>query len=106
MWNENENIDFNFKDFQPYGTSSPTTRITLGPLRRQIRLTDTFILLIGNDTDTKTEYAAGSRGRNREGLPTHRDEFNDRFGDWFCPSFFADKGAVFMPFSSRIGARA
>jgi hypothetical protein len=31
---------------------------------------------------------------------------NCRFKDGLCPSFFADKGALFVPFSSRILATA
>lgn len=29
-----------------------------------------------------------------------------RVKDWLCPWFFADKGAMFIPFSSRIAAKA
>jgi hypothetical protein len=71
-------------------------------------LTDTFILLIGNDTYTKTEFvqaeveAAIEKGYRLIGM-----NLNDcRLKDWLCPWFFADKGAVFMPLSSRIGAEA
>lgn len=31
---------------------------------------------------------------------------NSRFRDYLCPCFFADKGGLFVPFSSRIVARA
>jgi hypothetical protein len=109
MWNANEYIDFNFKDFQfdeALNITNPT-RIKAA-CAAKIRLIDTFILLIGNDTYTKTEFvqpeveAAIEKGCRLIGM-----NLNDcRFKDWLCPWFFADKGAVFIPFSSRIAALA
>lgn len=108
-WNANENTDFNFADFQFDEALSFTNSARIkAACKAKIRMTDTFILLIGNDTWTKTEFvqpeveAAVEKGCRLIGM-----NLNDyRFKDWLCPWFFADKGAVFTPFSSRIGAEA
>jgi hypothetical protein len=108
-WNSNEHIDFNFRDFQldeAINSNNPSRikSVCCG----KIRLVDTFVLLIGQDTFLKTEFvqpeveAAVEKGCRLIGM-----NLNDcRFKDWLCPWFFADKGAVFIPFSSRIGAEA
>jgi hypothetical protein len=108
-WNANENIDFNFKDFQlDEAINSKNPSYIKAVCKAKIRLTDTFILLIGNDTWTKTEFvqpeveAAIEKGCRLIGM-----NLNDcRIKDWLCPWFFADKSAVFIPFSSRIAALA
>lgn len=108
-WNANEHIDFNFKDFQlDEAINSKNPSYIKSVCKAKIRLTDTFILLIGNDTWTKTEFvqpeveAAVEKGCRLIGM-----NLNDcRFKHWLCPWFFGDKGALFMPFSSRIGAEA
>jgi hypothetical protein len=109
MWNANEHIDFNFKDFQlDEAINSKSPSHIRSVCAAKIRLTDTFILLIGNDTWKKTEFvqpeveAAIEKGCRLIGMNLN----NCRFKDWLCPWFFADNGAIFMPFSSRIGAKA
>jgi len=109
MWNANEHIDFNFKDFQfdEALTFTNPSRIRAA-CAAKIRLTDTFILLIGADTHSKTEFvepeveAAIEKGCRLIGMNLN----NCRFKDWLCPRFFANKGAMFIPFSSRIAAYA
>ena len=69
---------------------------------------DTFVLLIGNDTYTKTEFvqaeveAAFEKGCRLIGV-----NLNDcRFPDWLCPWFFMNKGALFVPYSPHIVGQA
>jgi hypothetical protein len=64
--------------------------------------------LIGADTYTKTDFvepeveAAIEKECRLIGVNLN----NCRFKDGLCPSFFADKSALFVPFSSRILAEA
>ncbi len=109
MWNASERIDFNFKDFQlDEAVNSRRPSYIKAICAAKIRLTDTFILLIGNDTWRKTEFvqpeveAAVEKGCRLIGMNLN----NCRSKDWLCPWFFAGKGALFIPFSSRIGAKA
>jgi antiphage defense system Thoeris ThsB-like protein len=63
MWNANENIDFNFADFQlDEAINSQNPSYIKGVLRNKIRRVDTFVLLIGNDTWQKT---CSSKRRSR-----------------------------------------
>jgi hypothetical protein len=109
MWNASEHIDFNFKDFQlDEQINSKNPFYIRSVCTAKIRLTDTFVLLIGNDTWKKTEFvqpeveAAIEKDCRLIGM-----NINDcRFKDWLCPWFFAGKGAIFIPFSSRIAANA
>jgi len=76
--------------------------------RAKVRRVDTFALLIGSDTYTKTTFVkdevdvAIEKGCRLIGV----DLNSCRFKDGLCPSFFADKSALFVPFSSRILAEA
>ena len=107
-WNANEHIDFNFADFQleeKINSKNPSYIkgvCSQDPPSRHLRL------LIGDDTWKKTEFvqpeveAAIEKGCRLIGM-----NLNDcRFKHWLCPWFFADKGAMFIPFSSRIAAEA
>jgi hypothetical protein len=75
---------------------------------KPVRVLNTFVLLIGSDTYTKTVFvkdeveAAVERGCRLIGVNLN----NCRFKDVLCPAFFADVGALFVPFSSRIMAEA
>jgi len=108
-WKAHEHIDFNFQDFQldeainsnrPYYIKS----VCSGKVRRA----DTFVLLIGNDTYTKTVFVkdevevAVEKGCRLIGVNLN----NCRFRDSLCPDFFANVGAMFVPYSSRIVAEA
>lgn len=109
MWNANEGIDLNFEDYQlddPVNSTNPYYINSV--LRRKIRRVDTFILLIGDDTWQKTIFVksevevAIEKGCRLIGMNLN----NGRSKDWLCPDFFAEKGALFVPFSSRIAAEA
>ena len=67
MWNANENIDFNFADFQlDEAIDSQNPSYIKGVLRNKIRRVDTFVLLIGNDTwQRPCSYKRRSRSRSR-----------------------------------------
>lgn len=108
-WNAHEHIDFNFADFQlDEAINSRTPRYIKSVCAAKIRRVDTFILLIGNDTFTKTEFVkaevetAVEKGCRLIGANLN----NCRFRDELCPWFFSDVGALFVPFSSRIVAKA
>jgi hypothetical protein len=109
MWNANENIDFNFADFQlDEAINSQNPSYIKGVLRNKIRRVDTFVLLIGNDTWQKTVFVqaevevAIEKGCRLIGANLN----NCRFKDSLCPLFFTGKGAIFVPLSSRIMAEA
>jgi hypothetical protein len=109
MWNANEHIDFNFADFQlDEAINSQNPSYIKGVLRNKIRRVDTFVLLIGNDTWRKTVFVqAEVEVAIEKGCRLIGANLNDRRDkDSLCPLFFADKGALFVPFSSRILAKA
>lgn len=105
MWKAHEHIDFNFADFQldeAINSNNPYYIKTV--CRAKIHRVDTFVLLIGSDTYTKTEFVkaevevAIEKDCRLIGVNLN----NCRFKDSRCPAFFADRGALFVPFSSRI----
>lgn len=108
-WKAHEHIDFNFADFQlDEAINSQAPYYIKSVCARKIRRVDTFILLIGNDTYMKTVFVkdevetAVEKGCRLIGV-----NLNDcRFQDKLCPSFFANVGALFVPFSSRNIAEA
>src|SRR6185436_19384262 len=108
-WKAHEHINFNFADFQlDEAINSQTPYYIKSVCTAKIHLTDTFVLLIGNDTYTKTVFvkheveAAVEKGCRMIGVNLN----NCRFKDALCPDFFANVGALFVPFSSRIMAEA
>ncbi len=108
-WKAHEHIDFNFADFQlDEAINSQRPQYIKSVCAAKVRLTDTFVLLIGNDTYTKTVFvkaeveAAAEKGCRMIGVNLN----NCRFRDDHCPSFFQSVGAMFVPFSSRILAEA
>lgn len=108
-WKAHEHIDFNFADFQlDEAINSRTPYYIKSVCAAKIRRADTFVLLIGADTYTKTEFvkheveAAVEKGCRLIGVNLN----NCRFKDALCPDFFANVGALFVPFSSRILAEA
>lgn len=108
-WKAHEHIDFNFADFQlDEAINSQTPFYIKSVCASKIRRADTFVLLIGNDTHTKTVFvkdeveAAVEKGGRLIGVNLNNCQFKDRL----CPNFFANVGAMFVPFSSRIMAEA
>lgn len=108
-WKAHDHIDFNFSDFQlDEAINSQNPQYIKAICREKIRLTDTFILLIGNDTFTKINFvkdeveAAIEKGCRMIGVNLN----NSRFRDALCPYFFANAGAIFVPYSPRILAEA
>ncbi len=108
-WKEHEHIDFDFADFQlDKAINSENEHYIKRICRNKIRRADSYALLIGQDTFTKTTFVkweveiAIEKGCRLIGINLN----NSRFKDYLCPWFFADKGALFVPFSSRIVARA
>lgn len=108
MWNENEHIDFEFADFQlDEAINSSNPHYIKSVCRNKIRRAETFILLIGSDTWTKEFVRYEVEVAIEKGCRLIGMNLNGcRFKDFRCPSFFADKGALFIPFSSRIAAPA
>jgi hypothetical protein len=108
-WKAHEHIDFDFADFQlDEAIDSENEYYIKQVCRNKIRLADTYALLIGQDTFTKATFVkwevevAIEKGSRLIGINLN----NCRFKDFLCPWFFADKGALFVPFSSRILAKA
>ena len=104
-WKAHEHINFNFVDFQlDEAINSKTLYYIKSVCNAKIRLADTFVLLIGTDTYTKTVFvraeveAAVEKGCRLIGVNLN----NCRFRDGLCPEFFANVGALFVPFSARI----
>jgi hypothetical protein len=108
-WKAHEHIDFNFADFQlAEAINSQTPYYIKSVCAAKIRRVDTFVLLIGKDTYTKTVFvkheveAAVEKGCRLVGVNLN----NCRSRDALCPGFFANVGALFVPFSSRIMSEA
>jgi len=108
-WKAHEHIAFNFADFQlDEAINSQRPAYIKSLCAAKIRRADTFVLLIGNDTYTKTLFVkdevetAVEKGCRLIGVNLN----NCRFKDAICPAFFANVGALFVPFSSRILAEA
>jgi hypothetical protein len=108
-WKAHEHINFNFANFQlDEAISSENPTYIKWVCRNKVKKVDTFVLLIGEDTFTKTLFVraevevAIEKGCRLIGVNLN----NCRFRDSLCPYFFADKGALFVPFSSRILAKA
>jgi hypothetical protein len=108
-WKAHENIDFNFADFQlDEAINSQRPNYIKSVCAAKIRRADTFVLLIGTDTYTKTVFVkdevetAVEKGCRLIGVNLN----NCRSQDAWCPSFFANVGALFVSFSSRILAEA
>jgi hypothetical protein len=108
-WKVHEHIDFDFADFQLDNAINSENEYYIKQVcRNKIRRADTYALLIGNDTFTKTTFVkwevevAVEKGCRLIGINLN----NARRKDARCPWFFRDKGALFVPFSSRIVAKA
>lgn len=108
-WKAHEHINVDFADFQlDEAINSQRPNYIKSVCAAKIRRVDTFILLIGNDTFTKTVFVkdevetAVEKDCRLIGVNLN----NCRFKDERCPAFFADVGALFVPFSSRILAEA
>ena len=104
-WKAHKHINFNFADFQlDEAINSKTPYYIKSVCNAKVRRSDTFALLIGNDTYTKTVFvkaeveAAVEKGCRMIGVNLN----SCRVRDNLCPEFFANVGAVFVPFSSRI----
>jgi hypothetical protein len=108
-WKAHEHIDFNFADFQlEQAINSEDENYIKRLLRNKIVRADTYALLIGQDTVRKIRFVkwevevAIEKGCRLIGINLN----NSRSIDYLCPFFFRDKGALFVPFSPRIVAKA
>jgi len=108
-WKAHKHINFNFADFQlDEAINLKTPYYIKSVCAAKVRRADRFVLLIGNDTHTKTGFVkdevevAIKKGCKLIGVNLN----NCRFRDELCPNFFANVGALFVPFSPRIVAEA
>jgi hypothetical protein len=108
-WKAHEHINFNFADFQlEEAIKSQRPYYIKTVCAAKVRRADTFVLLIGGNTHTKITFVkdevetAVEKGCRLIGVNLN----NCRFKDALCSPFFADVGALFVPFSSRILAEA
>jgi len=108
-WKAHEHINFNFADFQlDEAINSQNPYYIKQVCAAKVRRVDTFVLLIGADTYTKTVFVkdevevAIEKGCRLIGVNLN----NVRVKDGLCPGFFAEVGAIFVPYSSRILSEA
>lgn len=108
-WKAHDHIEFDFADFQlDEAINSENEYYIKQVCRNKIRRADTYALLIGNNTSTKTTFVkwevevAVEKGCRLLGININ----NCRFKDSLCPTFFGSRSALFMPFSSRVVAKA
>ena len=75
-WKRHEHINFNFADFQlDEAINSKTPLYIKSVCAAKVRRADTFVLLIGNDTRTKTVFVKDEvEVVDREGLQANRGE--------------------------------
>ena len=109
-WKAQENIDFNFADFQlDEAINSQNPYYIRTVCRNKILKTYTFILLIGKDTWLKTVFVksevevAIEKGCRLIGVNLDHWRFQNLAT---CPAFFKTVGALFVPFSPHIVAHA
>ena len=100
-WKAHEHIDFNFADFQlDEAINSRNPYYIRSVCATKVRRVDTLVLLIGSDTYTKTLFVkhevevAHEKGCRLIGVNLN----NCRFQDAFCPAYFANLGALFVPY--------
>lgn len=108
-WKAHEHISFNFADFQlDDAINSENEYYIKDRCRNKIQRCDTYALLIGYDTWTKNTFVkwevevAAEKGCRLIGINLN----NARWKDSLCPWFFQNSGALFVPYSSRIIAKA
>jgi hypothetical protein len=106
MWKANENIDFNFADFQlDESINSQHPYYITSACRKKIIRSDTFILLIGTDTWTKTAFVQAdvevAIEKECRLIAVNLDNYT-RLNPLTCPAFIAKAGAVFTSFSPHI----
>jgi hypothetical protein len=106
-WKAHEHIDFDFADFQlDEAIASEDEYYIKRVCRDKIRRADTYALLIGQDTFTKTTFVkwevevAIEKGSRLIGINLN----NSRFKDHLCPWFFADRGAPCSFHSHRVSS--
>ena len=108
-WKANENIDFDFADFQLNDAIRSQNEYYIKSIcGGKIRRSDTFILLIGEDTYQKDNYVeAEIEAAVEKGCRLIGANLNGcRFKDHLCPWFFMNLGALFVPYSPHIVAAA
>lgn len=105
-WKENENINFNFANYQlAQEINSEDEAYIKRKCRERINMAGTFVVLIGQDTRSKHKYVRweievalekGCRiiGVNLDGSRAMIKET--------CPPIIQDIGAIFVPFSPKI----
>jgi hypothetical protein len=109
-WKAHDHIDFDFVDcqLQQQLFSEDETYIKRR-CRERIHLAGTYVMLIGRDTRQKHKYvrweAEVAIEKNCRLIGVNLDRTRG-INDDLCPPILRNKGAVFVPFSSRILAHA
>jgi hypothetical protein len=105
-WKENENINFNFANYQlAQEINSEDEAYIKRKCRERINMAGTFVVLIGQDTRSKHKYVRWEIevalekdcriiGVNLDGSRAMIKET--------CPPIIQDIGAIFVPFSPKI----
>ena len=109
-WKENEHIDFNFADCQLSDeVRSEDEQYIKAKVRQRINMAGKYALLIGHDTRYKHKYVrweaevAIEKGCTLIGINLDRSR---RMVEETCPLIIRNIGAIFVPFSPKIVARA
>ena len=105
-WKAQENIDFNFYDLQlEEAVDSSNEAYIKRVCRAKLALANTYILLIGSDTQYKTTYvkweAQVAIERKCRLIAVNLDHWRV-INPYTCPDYLANAGAVFVPFSPHI----
>ena len=109
-WKHEAHIDFDFCDCQLQDALDPSNEASIKrQCRQRMQMADTYVLLIGQDTRTKTRYVhwevevAIEKGCRLIGI--NLDNLV-RVNHRTCPDVFNEAGAIFVPFSPHIVAYA
>lgn len=109
-WKEHEHIDFDFCDCQlDDAINSTNEQYIKQRCRARLQMAGTYILLIGPDTQFKTTYvkweAEVAIEKKCRLIGVNLDNWKVQ-NPYTCPQVFMSAGALFVPFSPKIVARA
>jgi len=109
-WKEHEHIDFNFADCQLQSElNSQDEGYIKRKCRERINMAGTYLLLIGEDTRYKHKYvrweAEVALEKKCQIVCVNLDGWR-RINEATCPPVIRNVGAMFVPYSPQIIARA
>jgi hypothetical protein len=108
-WNKNKRINFDFVDCQLTDEiNSENEAYIKSKCRARINMAGTFVMLIGEDTRYKHNVKWEAEVAIEQRCRVIGVNLNDKrtFDRERCPPIIRDIGAIFVPFSARLLARA